>query len=179
MNINCVERGDFQEFRCLRGRHSMSRIEDGRRKFILMLFIVLSICRTLVASRLGPITVTEHTYKYVFLGEVQTDPRQRSENLIQDVGFEVLTAVVMKSSVFWDIMPCSPLKLYRRFGGTCRLHLQRRRICQARSQRVAIRTNFLLSLLFDFEDGGDMFLRNVGTISTEYTALYPRRWFSS
>jgi hypothetical protein len=27
-----------------------------------------------------------------------------------NVGFEVLTAVVMKSSVFWDITPCSPSK---------------------------------------------------------------------
>jgi hypothetical protein len=26
------------------------------------------------------------------------------------VGFEVHTAVVMKSSAFWDISPCSPLK---------------------------------------------------------------------
>jgi hypothetical protein len=30
------------------------------------------------------------------------------------VGFEVLTGVVMKSSVFWDITPCSPLKVSRR-----------------------------------------------------------------
>jgi hypothetical protein len=36
------------------------------------------------------------------------------------VGFEVLTAVVMKSSILSDIMPCSPLKANRRFGGTCR-----------------------------------------------------------
>jgi hypothetical protein len=28
-----------------------------------------------------------------------------------NVGFEVLTAVVMKSSIFWDIMPRSPLKV--------------------------------------------------------------------
>jgi hypothetical protein len=28
-----------------------------------------------------------------------------------NVGFEVLTAVVMKSSIFWDVMPCSPLKV--------------------------------------------------------------------
>jgi hypothetical protein len=27
----------------------------------------------------------------------------------QSVGFEVLTAVVKKSSIFWDITPCSPL----------------------------------------------------------------------
>jgi hypothetical protein len=34
--------------------------------------------------------------------------------------------VVMKCSIFWDITPCSPLKVNRRFGGTCRLHLQGR-----------------------------------------------------
>jgi hypothetical protein len=33
---------------------------------------------------------------------------------------------------------------------------------------------FLLGLFFDPEDGGDIFLRNVGEISTDYTALYPR-----
>jgi hypothetical protein len=36
---------------------------------------------------------------------------------------------------------------------------------------------FLLNLFFDPEDGGDMFLRNVGWHSTDYTALYPR-WYS-
>jgi hypothetical protein len=30
---------------------------------------------------------------------------------------EVLTPVVMKSSIFWNIMPCSPLKASRRFEG--------------------------------------------------------------
>jgi hypothetical protein len=39
--------------------------------------------------------------------------------------FGVLTAVVMKSSVFRDITPCSPLRVNGRFGGTC-LHLQGR-----------------------------------------------------
>jgi hypothetical protein len=29
------------------------------------------------------------------------------------------------------------------------------------------------------EDGGDMFLRNVGNFSTDYTALYPRRYYPS
>jgi hypothetical protein len=41
------------------------------------------------------------------------------------VGFEVLTEVVMKSSVFWDIMPYSPLKVNRRIEGKC-LHIQGR-----------------------------------------------------
>jgi hypothetical protein len=33
---------------------------------------------------------------------------------------------------------------------------------------------FLIDLFFDPEDG-DMFLRNVNLLSTEYTALYPRK----
>jgi hypothetical protein len=40
------------------------------------------------------------------------------------VGFKVLTAVVMNSTIFWDITPCSSLSLNRRFGGTYCLHLQ-------------------------------------------------------
>jgi hypothetical protein len=32
---------------------------------------------------------------------------------------------------------------------------------------------------FDPEDGGDKFLQNVGWNSTDYTASYPRRWYSS
>jgi hypothetical protein len=43
---------------------------------------------------------------------------------------EVLTAVVMKRSILWDIKPCSPLKVNRRFAETC-LHLQGRKISQA------------------------------------------------
>jgi hypothetical protein len=46
-------------------------------------------------------------------------------------GFQFPTAVDMKSFVFWDTMPCSTLKANRRFGGTCRLHLQCRRISRA------------------------------------------------
>jgi hypothetical protein len=32
---------------------------------------------------------------------------------------------------------------------------------------------FLLGLFFDPEEGSDIFLRNVGRLSTDYTALYP------
>jgi hypothetical protein len=49
--------------------------------------------------------------------------------------YEVPLPDSMKSSVFWDITPCSPLKANRRFGGTCRLHLQGRRISRSRNQR--------------------------------------------
>jgi hypothetical protein len=43
----------------------------------------------------------------------------------------------LKSSIFWDITTCSPLKANRRFGGTCRFHLQGRRRCQERNQPEA------------------------------------------
>jgi hypothetical protein len=55
----------------------------------------------------------------------------------QTVGFEVLTAVVMKSSVFWDKTPCSLVKVNWCFGETYRLHLQGRRVKQARNQHEA------------------------------------------
>jgi hypothetical protein len=32
--------------------------------------------------------------------------------------------IKVKSTIYWNITPCSPLKLNRRFGGTCLLHLQ-------------------------------------------------------
>jgi hypothetical protein len=45
-------------------------------------------------------------------------------NEFVDVGFEVLTAVVTKSAVFWNIAQCSPLKVILRFGVTFQQHLQ-------------------------------------------------------
>jgi hypothetical protein len=33
-----------------------------------------------------------------------------------------------QEAFFWEIMPCSPLKINRYFGGTCLLHLQGRRM---------------------------------------------------
>jgi hypothetical protein len=50
----------------------------------------------------------------------------------------------MKSHIFWDITPCSQLKINQRLRGTCRLHFQGRRISQARNQR---------------EDGRDVLLK--------------------
>jgi hypothetical protein len=33
----------------------------------------------------------------------------------------------------------------------------------------------MLGFFFAPEGGGDIFIRNIGLLSTEYTALYPRR----
>jgi hypothetical protein len=43
----------------------------------------------------------------------------------------------IKCPIFWDITPCRPLKVNRRFGWSCCLHLQGRRISQARDQHEA------------------------------------------
>jgi hypothetical protein len=40
-----------------------------------------------------------------------------------DIGFEIPTVVVMKSSISQDMTSSSPFGANRRFGGTCRLHL--------------------------------------------------------
>jgi hypothetical protein len=41
---------------------------------------------------------------------------------IDMVGFEVLTAVSMKMTVFWVVAPCSLVEVYQRFRGPCCLH---------------------------------------------------------
>jgi hypothetical protein len=71
------------------------------------------------------------------------------------VGFEVFTAVVLKSIFFWDMTPCSALSGTRRFGGTYRLHLQGRRIVQQSSEQASGK---------DPEDGGDTFFQIINQI---------------
>jgi hypothetical protein len=36
--------------------------------------------------------------------------------------YKVKLIIELKSPIFWDIMPCSQLRISRRFGATCRLH---------------------------------------------------------
>jgi hypothetical protein len=60
----------------------------------------------------------------------------------------------MKSSVFWDITPFSPLKVNRRSGGTCRLHSQGRRImisCSAYSSTPRIEAKSSSETSVDFQ----------------------------
>jgi hypothetical protein len=76
----------------------------------------------------------KHTDKFAFTLQSQHAYPCRNEILL--VRFEVLTAVFMESTIFWDIKPCSPLKVNRCFGATYRHHLQGR-ISRARNQRKA------------------------------------------
>jgi hypothetical protein len=61
------------------------------------------------------------------------------------VEVEVLTAVAMKSSVFWDITTCGPLKVNLRFEGTYRLCLQGQRIHGDVSRSSHIKYNLELN----------------------------------
>jgi hypothetical protein len=47
-----------------------------------------------------------------------------SHNALLIVGFEVLIAVVMNSSIVWDMMPRSPLKVDWYCTGKCGFHLR-------------------------------------------------------
>lgn len=38
-------------------------------------------------------------------------------NMSGELGFEVLTVLVVKSSILWDVMPCTPVKVNQCFGG--------------------------------------------------------------
>jgi hypothetical protein len=56
------------------------------------------------------------------------------------VGFDVLTSVVMKSYIFWNLTPYIPVKN------------------NDISKLLSACSGFLLGLLFSLEDRGDMFL---------------------
>jgi hypothetical protein len=73
--------------------------------------------------------VRQHTIRYSILkfGATSLTRHFNGYRVSYYLGFEVFTTVVMKSIIFWNMMPCSPLSFNRRFGGTYRLHLQGRR----------------------------------------------------
>jgi hypothetical protein len=64
------------------------------------------------------------------------------------IEFYFVTAVTVNISIFWNVTPCSALKVNWHFEGTYRLQ--------------AINQNEAGSKLA--EDGGDVFLRNVGRL---------------
>jgi hypothetical protein len=72
------------------------------------------------------------------------------------------------SSISWDITLCSPLKANRCFGGNVSSIFRVEKAKQETSTKSGasktlgcyLLTDFLLLLLFNPEDGGDMFLRH-------------------
>jgi hypothetical protein len=44
---------------------------------------------------------------------------------------------LLRNSILWNIMACSPVKFNGRFGGTYQFHVQGRRVSQARNKQQA------------------------------------------
>jgi hypothetical protein len=116
-------------------------------------------------------------------------------NNLCSVGFKVFTAVVMKSIIFWDMTPCHTPFIFgcSLTGGDGFLLSQDQPMGTdlqslpnpgslympvfrlTKHSTCHMRARWFAGLFFDPEDGGAMFLRNVGY----YTASYPRRLYSS
>jgi hypothetical protein len=101
-----------------------------------------------------------------------TPQSRRMKEAERCTGFEVLTAVVMKCCILWDTALCSQPKVNWRFGGVYDVHLQAQRICQTRDQHEVgtkqslLHAKFLLRILLDPEDGGDIYQKTQLYIAT-------------
>jgi hypothetical protein len=62
---------------------------------------------------------------------------QRGGNKHSFAGNEVLTAVDMNVTIFWDVAQCSPY-VNRRFG-ECIIYIFKIKISRSRNQRAAVR----------------------------------------
>jgi hypothetical protein len=70
----------------------------------------------------------------------------------------------MKYTIFWDVTPSRMVEVHQCFGGTYCLHIQSKEVMsKKRAASEALLAGCLLGLLFDPEDGGNMFLRNLIT----------------
>jgi hypothetical protein len=78
-------------------------------------------------------------------------------NILQKLN-NVRTCITMNISMFWDITPCSSLKVNRSFGGTCRLHLQGWRIAKQETsvKQTAIRVQLEMKEMCSSETSVDI-----------------------
>jgi hypothetical protein len=81
---------------------------------------------------------------------------------VEHVGFEVLTAV--KNFISWDITPFQPVENKPTFRGNMSSPSRSQGEADNKQSSACclLHAYFLLGLSFDPEDGGDLFLRNVG-----------------
>jgi hypothetical protein len=80
---------------------------------------------------------------------------------------EVLTAVSVKSTTFWNVMPCSLIEVCRRFAWAYCRHRQCQRVSRKINKHVGS-TCCLARLLFVTEDGGNTFLRNIHKFALDF-----------
>jgi hypothetical protein len=114
-NLQAVAKTD--DFRFIETYHIILSFKIGKNisSYITTLFVVLRIGSDLNTYDLFPVRL-----------------------IVFYVRFEILTVMVVKSPIFWDITLYSQLKDNQRFGRTCRVHLQGRKMCQARHQHEVV-----------------------------------------
>jgi hypothetical protein len=100
------------------------------------------------------------------------------QNSLVYVGFEVLTAVVMKSTIFCHLVRCKSTDVSEEHISFIH-ELSKKPAWKQLWSSVLVatffHTGFLFGLFFEYEDGSDIFLRNVGWLPTYSAALYPVR----
>jgi hypothetical protein len=89
------------------------------------------------------------------------------------VGFEVSTAVLMNSIIFWDMTPCSSSSFNRRFGGIYRLHLQgRRNKFSKTSKQSLLNHQALINFLRDIKRLVTRYIAYEAFLATQCNDLY-------
>jgi hypothetical protein len=104
----------------------------------------------------------------------------KNVNTLFLVGFEVFTAVVMKSIIFWDMTQCSPSSFNRRFGEAYRLHLQGRRNKFSKNQQASKQICWVFLNLFLRPWRWRRYVPPKRRLKLDgLHGVYPRRWYSS
>jgi hypothetical protein len=135
------------------GEHSSLLMEHSTNISLVFVasFIFKTHLQSLILHLLGAVIVIIATYKTPFyfrefssqLSDFakSREIRKKKEQMLyplvgckMDALLSVLSIFEENVVIFWDKMPCNPLRVNRRFGGRCRLNLQDRRISQARNQ---------------------------------------------
>jgi hypothetical protein len=120
-----------------RSAHTASSQQQTARSILLQCSVVVPVnlnsvsVRDIHSSWRVEVVVSSTFRPLCHLGSPQMFRYGSGYELQANLGFEVFTAVVMKNSVLQYVAQFQFI-INRRFGGTCRLHLQGRRIMRAR-----------------------------------------------
>jgi hypothetical protein len=87
---------------------------------------------------------------------------------VHEASSKSVKILTLKNTIFWDLMPWSPVEVHHCFRGTCRL-------CCAYCLLLA---SFILDLLFDPETGGSTLLQSIGEHLPDCLSLHPRRYYT-
>jgi hypothetical protein len=101
-----------------------------------------------------------HTAMFVIVS-IQTIPHMQYVNVF------AINPCTMKNAVFWDVVPCRPC-VNRRFGGTCRLHLQGWKIPWARNQLEQVAADYSCHICITSRTDGVRIASNVIMIVTGF-----------